>query len=252
MSDFQSNVLASEIANLALSIDNGIRPTSLFNLMRDWGFYLLPKSHQDSPGYQGLIVAIREKPSQSHFNPEVVRLQIGLSGAPGQKWETLRLNPLFHGNRPMYPGFITLLDNAGRQQQFFTFGGSIEVTQQDGETIYLLRSPAPILLIGNPVIEVEEVSEAFAEGFHTMLAQAHAWWKLDDQGFADRLMQTDPMQLYLACVSDLLAKYESNVEMGRHAHGFVRQLTSERQWLQESGRWPLYTPSVKTLLSPKQ
>lgn len=250
MNDFQTSVLATEFANPALTIGNGIRPESLFNFMRNWGFYLLPKSHQDSPGYLGLIVAIREKPSQSHFNPEMARLQIGLSGAPGQKWETLRLRPLFHDSRPLYPGFISLLDGAGRQQQFFTFGGSIEVAQQDGETIYLLRSPAPILLIGNPVIEVEETSEAFAEEFEATLAQAHAWWKLDDQGFADRLTKTNPMQLYLACINDLLEKYTGNPDLSRHAHAFVRQLQSERAWLEETGRWPLYSPSIKALLAP--
>lgn len=240
--------VAAKFAIPTASIGSGIVPEALFNFMQDWGYYLLPKTHPDSPGFQGLIVAIREKADPRHFNPVMARLQLGLSGAPGQKWETLRLRPLFHERRALYPGFIILVDEAEREQQFFTFGGSIEVAQREGETIYLIRSPAPVLLMGRPVIEDEQASEQFAEEFEMALARAHAWWRTNDQGFADRLMQTDPWQLYLACLNEILLKTASHEHL--HTREFIRQARSERDWLSDAGRWPAYPPSVEYLLKP--
>jgi hypothetical protein len=43
-----------------MSQGGGMGEQSLLGLMKDWGYYLLPRSHPDSPGYSGLLVAIRE------------------------------------------------------------------------------------------------------------------------------------------------------------------------------------------------
>jgi len=248
MNDIQPGLLAQEIAHPANSIGNGISEESLFSLMQDWGYYLLPKTHVDSPGFQWLVVAIREKADPRHFNPQMVRLQLGLSGAPGQKWETLRQRPLFQESRALYPGFIILVDESAREHEFFTFGGSIEVAQREEETIYLIRSPAPILLLGRPVIEDEQASEQFAEEFEMTLARAHAWWRMDDIGFADKLMKTDPWQLYLACLNEILLKTASHGHL--HTHEFIRQVRSEHDWLSDTGRWSFYPPDIEQLLKP--
>lgn len=247
-SNISPDTIAAEFANPALSIGKGIRPEALFNFMREWGYYLLPKSHANSPGFRGLIVAIREIADPRHFNPVMARLQLGLSGAPGQKWETLRLRPLFQDSRPLYPGFVILVDAAGREQEFFTFGGSIEVAQREGETIYLIRSPAPVLLMGHVQIENEQASEQFAEEFEMSLARAHAWWRMDDQGFADRLMKTDPWALYLAFLNELFIK--TSLHQSLHTRDFIRQVHAEQQWLSDSGRWSLLPPSIEHLLKP--
>jgi hypothetical protein len=40
--------------------------------MENQGYYLLPKFHPHSPGYTGLLVAIRERPTGMHFDPESI------------------------------------------------------------------------------------------------------------------------------------------------------------------------------------
>ena len=44
--------------------------------MENWGYYLLPKSHWNSPGYTGLLVAIRADPSRMHYDPQSIRLRL--------------------------------------------------------------------------------------------------------------------------------------------------------------------------------
>jgi hypothetical protein len=62
---------------------------SILHRMEHWGYYLLPKSHRESPGYTGLLVAIRETPTREHFDPESIRLRIIEEGKE-TSWATFR------------------------------------------------------------------------------------------------------------------------------------------------------------------
>lgn len=97
---------------------------SPLELMQNWGYYLLPKSHRDSPGYAGLLVAIRQQPTGEHFDPR--RLHLRLRDVKGiVEWRTLDwLTPL-EASAHACPGRLILRDRFDKSVEFFTFGGSL-------------------------------------------------------------------------------------------------------------------------------
>jgi hypothetical protein len=46
--------------------------SSLLRQVAGWGYYLLPRSHPHSPGHPGLLIAIRQKPTEKHFDPQSI------------------------------------------------------------------------------------------------------------------------------------------------------------------------------------
>ncbi|MBU0703167.1 MAG: hypothetical protein KKC18_04805, partial [Chloroflexi bacterium] len=122
---------------------------SVLELMKNWGYYPLTQSHPGSPGYSGLLVAIRKKPTGKHFDPQTLCLRLR-DEYGGAGWKTLSwLSPL-KGRGHVCPGAVTLEDRLGKQVEFFTFGGSLEMTSGSGEVDYSLRSPAPVLELTAP------------------------------------------------------------------------------------------------------
>jgi hypothetical protein len=121
--------------------------------MKDWGYYTLEKPHPGSPGYTGLVVAIRKQPTVKHFDPETVHLcRRDDYGLP--KGTTVSLiSPLAEETGTVCPGIIRLRDRTGREVDFYTFGGSLETAVRSGEMVVVVRSPAPILELTDGVGE---------------------------------------------------------------------------------------------------
>ncbi|MDH4138431.1 MAG: hypothetical protein OEW09_17190, partial [Anaerolineae bacterium] len=121
---------------------------SILQVMENWGYYLLPKPYPHSPGYTGLLVAIRKIPTEKHFDPQTIRLRLR-DKYDQAKWTTLWLHspqelPI-KASVHVCPGEVMLRDRTDKRVDFFVFGGSLEAVSVPGETVYSLRSPAPIL-----------------------------------------------------------------------------------------------------------
>lgn len=225
------------------------------------GYYLLPKSHPHSPGYPGLFVILRERPSESHFDPESMHLRLREQDFPQlnpaltakrardvhANWITLRLNSPISDTRHVCPGEVTLTDRRGKRVQFFTFGGSLTVIAVPHRRIYALRSPAPILELQG---DAESVPDQLAAEVEALLARFEARWQTRRAGFIRRLASLDPFQFYAACLEDILARLERSPALRRSWPGFHGALQEEQQWLAQSGQWPDPLPALEDLLAP--
>jgi hypothetical protein len=224
---------------------------SILHLMEKWGYYLLPKSHPDSPGYTGLLVAIHKIPTEKHFDPQTIRLRLR-DKYDQAKWTTLWLHspqelPIT-ASMHVCPGEVMLRDRMDKRTNFFVFGGSLEAVSVPGETVYSLRSPAPILKLTD---DSESVPDQLASETEALIGELQVRWGSDEEGFARRLAQVDPLQFYVATSQSILARYER----GHHAlqeafHEFYFALRKERGWLMERGRWPTTLPTLEELLAP--
>jgi hypothetical protein len=220
---------------------------SVLELMKDWGYYPLAELHPNSPGYSGLLVAIRKEPTGRHFDPQTLHLR--LRDEYGRvRWSSLSwLSPL-EGIGHICPGKVTLEDRSGKRVEFFTFGGSLEMTLGPEEMIYSLRSPAPVLELTAPE---ETVPDQLAAEVEEFLARIEVKWGKNEKGFSQRLAEVDSLQFYLAALGAILYHYDQ-VHVLEEAHReFFAALCREREWLVEKHVWPTKTLALEDLLAPR-
>jgi hypothetical protein len=223
---------------------------SILHLMENWGYYLLPKSHPDSPGYTGLLVAIRKLPTEKHFDPKTIRLRLR-DEYDQARWTTLGLHsPVelpIKASIHACPGEVILRDHTDKRADFFVFGGSLEAVSVPGETVYSLRSPAPILRLTD---DPESVPDQVASETEALIGELRVRWGSDEEGFARRLAQVDPFQFYLATLQAILARYERDHHALQDAfHVFYLALRDEKRRLMDGGQWPAILPALEELLA---
>lgn len=219
---------------------------SILHRMEHWGYYLLPKSHPESPGYTGLLVAIRETPTVEHFDPESIHLRI-IEEDKDTYWATFRLKVFFEKSKHVGPGKVSLCDRIDKRVDFFTFGGLLEAVSIPGETVYSLRSPAPILdYYGSP----ESVAAQLAFETEALIAVQVARWGSNEYEFLRPLAQMDPFELYLACIHSILKHYQQSPVLRRSFYHFYTALLREKKWLIEVDQWPAMPNDLNQLFAP--
>jgi hypothetical protein len=213
-----------------------------------WGYVLLPRPHDTSPGFGGLLVAIRDTPTEEHYDPEHVTLPLG-SGRKGASRVTLGRTPA--GILPencLCAGRIDLLDRYHKKVQFFGFGGKVIFCREATETVYAIETPAPLLAIRPP--SLNSVPELLALAAEAALARAHAVWGADSEGFACCVAAQDPLRFYAALICALLQRHERHPDVRRVQQELHGTLLAEREWLQAIGAW---SPTTLTdLLAPAE
>ena len=222
-----------------------IEPT-LVSMMEHWGYSLAPSPHPYAPGQHVLLVAMREIPTEMHFDPESIQLRMGETGDT-LNWSTIRLKYPLHGVRQAGLGRVIVSDRVEKQVEFFTYGGTLEATHGHDKVVYALRSPAPILEID---LELQDFSAQLAFETEVLLGEAQAQWHGNEQGFARRLAQLDPARCYLAAVHSILSHYEHNRRLSNGFHLFHMALAKEREQLVEMGLWPADAARLEDLLAP--
>ncbi len=211
--------------------------------MEHWGYYLLPPPHPHCPGYTGLLVAIRDKPTLQHFDPEWIRLQtLRSSGAP--EWTTLGLSSGPARSRRVYPGELMIGDRKGKQEEFVTFGASVESEGVPTETVYSIRSSAPILRLTR---NLSTGPDQLAAEFGRLMAGVRANAISDDR-LNWRLAEISPAALYVASLRSIFQQYEADASL-RECFAILHDLLHEEQkWLQESGQWAQTPQNLSELI----
>jgi hypothetical protein len=221
---------------------------NLIYRMENWGYFLLPRSHPRCPGYTGLLVAIREKPTEKHFDPEALRLSLlDQFTMPGPT--TLTLHTSLARSRRVLPGSVVVRDRLNKQEEFFTFGGTLESVAVPGETVYSLRSAAPVLWLAP---EGDSVADQLAGEFGRLLGELRAVAKMSETDLRGQLMQIGPQRLYVASICSMLADYERNPSLRECYHEFDVMLHEEKEWLEEAHEWPTKPLALEQLLAPNQ
>ena len=214
--------------------------------LNNWGYQLFPESDHYSAGYNELDVVVREEPTNSHYDPESVRLQ--LRDRDGfASWTTLELGSAFKESRHVCPGRVILRDRVDKRVQFFSFGGSLEASVKPGVVVYSLHSSAPVLGLNQPA---QRVTDQFVFETEAIIGKLKADWVVDDAGFGRRLAQIDPLQFYLASVFSILVHLKDAPALQQSLSGLYAMLSRERAWLRETGQWPVSPSRLEELLAP--
>jgi hypothetical protein len=209
------------------------------------GYQLLPKTHRDSPGGSGLVVAIRKEPTLQHFDPEMVRLR--LPDRRGMvKWRSLSLLSPDPGSDRVCAGHVILSDRIDKRVEFYTFGGSLQVISAHDAHVYAVRSTAPVLEL---VAEEDTIPDQLAAETESLLSQLEVQWGHDEHGFSRRLAEIEPLQFYVGTLQSLIAKCEHNHPLEETLHELCGMLRREKGWLTSQGLWPAAPPMLEDLLA---
>jgi hypothetical protein len=221
-------------------------PRTLIAQVENWGYFLLPPPHPASPGYTGLLVAIRSTPSGKHFDPEKLHLPV-VTAQGNPEMVTLERAPASTLAHRVRMGEVLLTDRRDRRAEFFTFGGSLETAELADETVYSLRSPAPILLLTRDLESLPDqfVSEVQVE-LNTLRMQGHAQ---AESVFDKRLASIAPQILYGAALRTLSEKYAHAHALHETYPAFYKMLTREIEWLQAHDMWDAQTPTLEQLFA---
>ncbi len=215
--------------------------------MEHLGYDLLPQLHPRCPGHQGLLVAIRRTPTLAHFDPEALRLPVvdtqGLVTVT-----TFHLEPTLRLPISVAVGRILVSDRVNKRLGFFSFGGTLEGVAVPHMTLYVVRSPAPLLALSpgfRPTVADQLAAEAEA-----LIARNRVRWGVNDMLFRQRLAQTAPMELYVGVIHSLLTQYARTPALRHSFPALYATLQAEKEWLMREGRWPAQPTPVDQLLAP--
>lgn len=216
---------------------------TLLDRLETFGYDTLPRLHADSPGYSGLLVVLRHA-AHGH-EPE--KLELCLHEANGHT-PLVRLNAdtPHTVSRVVCPGRIVIRSHEAREVTFYSFGGTLESERLPKETVFSLRSAAPVLEL-RP--EKETVADLLADEAEGLFARAETQLHLSSAQLRHQLATAGSEAVYLAVLQSLWLE-RGETAVSRHPH-FLHMLNHEKSWYEQTGQWPVFPQGLATLLHPE-
>ena len=186
------------------------------------GFLDVHGTAPQAPGGANLVVALRERPTLVHFDPERVEHWVAEAGR-GRPAEITRKTPLpLEG--PFSWGTIRVVDRLEVFNSFLTFGGVVRAIARDpSTTLVVLSSNAPILRSTGHSQGVDLSTGEVGAFFARMMIPIDF-----APGAEARIAAAPPMALYGAFHASMEARYEASEELRKTHPGFAAWCHRER------------------------
>lgn len=193
------------------------------------GYVLYPARRDSDPGYSRVDIWLSDTVSGLHFDPRELRLPVA-DDAGGLSWVTVG-HPHYGADRlRVCAGPVDVTGFGGKRRELFTFGGELVVEEGPDATLATLKSEAPVLVQVGPSIS----SASLMEEAEVVLALRRGVWDEQPGEFDNRLLAADPLELYNAFLTTILARLISlphgEDEDTQH---LIYQLRHEIKWLEE-------------------
>jgi hypothetical protein len=179
-------------------------PAAARALTADLGFRLLepdPAGRRGDPDEGHLLVALRDRPTLRHFDPE--ELSFYAPAGSGATLTTVSRLPAGAARRlRVLWGHVHVVDRIPVENRFLTFGGVLHLAAVDDSlTIAHLRSPAPIVRWGGHSQGTDALTLAMGAFFGRLIVPVDF-----RPGAAARIDSVSPEVLFAAFLSDLEAR----------------------------------------------
>lgn len=192
------------------------------------GFLVMNGSNPAEPPGANLIVALRDRPTLTHFDPESVTYWVtkGGRGRPADLTRTTHL-PL---EQPFAWGPIKTTDRLDVFNSFLSFGGTLRANAVGpDETVAVFSSPAPIVRWTGHSQDVDPLADEIGAFFARIRVPIDFVPEAED-----RLAALGPLALYAAMLDRIVRRYAAS-EALRQAHRAVAAWsTREAYRLRES------------------
>lgn len=215
-----------------------VEPRNAAALLAHWGFLARPDL-PDRAGPALLLVAMRERPTLRHYDPESIRYWTSVDDRG-----VLRIVDR-HVRLPVEEAFswgrITIVDRLGVTNEYVGFGGRVLAEEVDGDAIVVFESPAPILRRGGHSQRWDRGAEEVAAFFGRFLLAVDVV-----PGFESLAAAASPDAIYAAFLIDTARRHrESDVlrridpELSALLCGEELRMRNERPTIWQAGGWLL-------------
>lgn len=228
---------------------NSVEAAELVRQMENSGFEMVARPHPRSPGYNGLLVAMRRIPTERHYDPETVQLFLS-EGQGYPALATLHMDSELGDRNRICPGQLEITDRFNKRLGFFTFGGEVDVAVAPGVNVFTIRSPAPILSLSNGFRD--EMADQLASGTEALWARLRVRWGVNDSAFMRRLASLHPLELYAATLESLHVSYQDSPILRQTFPEFYGMLRRELQWVQSVGVLGARNLALDDLMAPAE
>lgn len=165
--------------------------------------FLIRSDLPDQPGPAFLLVALRERPTLSHYDPEAVEFWVSRDGI-GRRDRLTRATGLPIDHRPFAWGEIRIVDRLHVGNEYLTFGGDLSAALVDGVAVAVFASQVPMLRGGGHSQGWDEAAENVGAFFgRVRLAADYV------PGFEARFDALPPEARYGAFIADLADRYRT-------------------------------------------
>jgi len=167
--------------------------------LRDLGFTLLNSDRPSAPGGSQLLVALRDRPTLRHFDPESLTCWVAASGR-GLALPIDRHTPA--GERQTLWGHLHVVDRLEVENRFLTFGGTLRIADVDaGFRVVQHVSPGPVVRWGGHSQGSDALAGEIGAFFGRLIVPVDYV-----PGGEARLAAEPPEHLYTAFLRDTMAR----------------------------------------------
>ena len=202
----------------------GLTPASAAPLLEDLGF-VSSSDLPDRPGPAYLLVALRQRPTLRHYDPEAIEYWVSQADRGARRILTrdtkLPLETDFSW------GMIRIVDRLHVTNEYLTFGGHLTADMVGGVAIATFLSPAPLLRRGGHSQGWDPGAESLGAFFGRFLLAVDY-----TPGFEALAAEADPITRYAAFVADAMARYRTSPVLRAQQAELASVLQAEEHRLQ--------------------
>ena len=203
------------------------------------GYEFSSSSYSKNTGYFRADIILRPNPTHKHFDPERVFFVISDHESIERLIISYTTGPQFNKYR-VVAGLIRIQDRKGKVVFAFTFGGELQIVEEEQKKICTLISTAPILQFLQPTVV------RFIEDVEILLAKRRAYWGSNPNEFETRLAAVEPLVLYVACLEYLIEKYKDPIL--EISLSLKHYLQAEHYTLHKEHKLPHYSMPLRELI----
>lgn len=188
------------------------------------GFWL-ESQYPVHAGPSQLMVALRDRPTLRHFDPEVVEYWATSGEGRGHAVDLTRQTPM-----PLRSGFawgkVSVVDRLGVDNDFVSLGGEVVAEEVGSDTtIAVFTSPGPILRLGGHSQEIDRIAMDLGAFFGRIMVP------IDFQPGAEQaISRATPMDRYAAFIAHEAGRFRRHpILRDEHPHHAAILAEEERR-----------------------
>lgn len=211
----------------------------------DLGYELTPLADRDTSFYDCIDIHISPEPTYDHYDPEIITMSV-VDNLDHVSRLQINLTSPSRGATQLVAGSVCLRDRKGKCVDFFTFGGEVSVAHTVTGVSVHVCSEAPILF----VLPFESAGSEIATFAQAQLARVRATWRLNVDGYFNRLKYINSTKLYQATLCDYLRQHK-RISPALRSDVYwrsYRDVKEDIRWLQDNREWCPHNCTLMELL----
>jgi hypothetical protein len=194
-------------------------------LLRNLGFLVL-SPFPEQTGDSRLLVALRERPTKQHYDPELVRYWRTSAEGRGTPAE-LKVTTHTPLATPFSWGTIELVDRLGVVNDFVTLGGTLSFDAREGTRIAIFRSPGPIYRMGGHSQRIDPTAPELGAFFARMMVAIDF-----EPGVEEAISAASPLERYAAFIAYEDARHRASLALREQQPRIAAGLIEEAMHLE--------------------